>query len=335
MKKIFAVAVLSALSSVAMADVTLYGNVEGTVERTKGNSTVVHSDGSYIGFKGSESLNPNLKAIWQFEQGIDLSSNDTRDYNFKESTRDSFIGLKMDGVGKVSFGKQTLPYVKMVQGMDLNREKNTTLLGNYGRTDRVRNNASALIETDSFAGFSAGVGYAAEDKGFGLAEKTKTVSTSVNYDNGTGVIGGVAYEQARDFVLADDKRQNVAGQVGYRFANGAKVLGGYEHLRYQAVNKVKQDVASVTATMPIDKFELGANYTRAFESKVNGVENGGKANIYTAQAKYNLSNRTSVGANYSYIDNSNGSAYTFRNDTGVTNFGDSKSSYGVTLKHEF
>ena len=65
----------------AMADVTLYGNIEASIEngkvpgllrRRQKSTTRIDDTGSLIGFKGSENLGSGLKAIWQVEQGLNI-----------------------------------------------------------------------------------------------------------------------------------------------------------------------------------------------------------------------------------------------------------------------
>ena len=111
MKKLIALAV-AALPMAAMADVTLYGNIEASIENGKsvayagGNTkstaatkstTRVDDTGSLIGFKGSENLGNGLKAIWQVEQGLNIDgttgAGSGNGYNNTWATRDSFIGL--------------------------------------------------------------------------------------------------------------------------------------------------------------------------------------------------------------------------------------------------
>ena len=80
MKKLIALAV-AALPMAAMADVTLYGNIEASIENGKSlaysggakkSTTRIDDTGSLIGFKGSENLGNGLKAIWQVEQALSI-----------------------------------------------------------------------------------------------------------------------------------------------------------------------------------------------------------------------------------------------------------------------
>ena len=74
-------ATLAGLSAAALADVTVYGAIDETLESVSargaansskniGQTTRVNSNSSLIGFKGSEDLGNGLKAIWQVESGV-------------------------------------------------------------------------------------------------------------------------------------------------------------------------------------------------------------------------------------------------------------------------
>ena len=80
MKKILITLTAAALPFAASAEVVLYGQVKSTI--TFGQVKIIGSEGteksatatrindntSRIGFKGSEKLSDDLKAIWQVEQ---------------------------------------------------------------------------------------------------------------------------------------------------------------------------------------------------------------------------------------------------------------------------
>ncbi|MBY0345583.1 MAG: porin, partial [Neisseriaceae bacterium] len=79
MKKTLISLAIAGLPLVAMADVTLYGNVKmgvetsmvkGTETQAELNRTTIDDLGSYIGFKGTEELGGDLKAMWQVETRV-------------------------------------------------------------------------------------------------------------------------------------------------------------------------------------------------------------------------------------------------------------------------
>ena len=80
MKKAIIALTIAALPFAASAEVVLYGQVKSTITsgqvKIKGNegteksatATRINDNTSRIGFKGSEKLSDDLKAIWQVEQ---------------------------------------------------------------------------------------------------------------------------------------------------------------------------------------------------------------------------------------------------------------------------
>ncbi len=80
-RKMLVVALSAACASpLALADVTIYGTMNSSLESVKATGAAnsandvkstsrVSSNTSKIGFKGQEDLGNGLKAIWQVEQG--------------------------------------------------------------------------------------------------------------------------------------------------------------------------------------------------------------------------------------------------------------------------
>ena len=101
MKKTLIALSLAALSSAAMADVTLYGTIKAGVEtgQTKVKTatttekshteTAIADFGSRIGFKGHENLGNGLNAIWKVEQKTSVAGTDSGWGN-----RQAYIGLE-------------------------------------------------------------------------------------------------------------------------------------------------------------------------------------------------------------------------------------------------
>ena len=113
MKKTLIALSLAALSTAAMADVTLYGTIKAGVEtgQTKVKTTTttekshtvtqIADFGSRIGFKGHENLGNGLNAIWKVEQKTSVAGTDKGWGN-----RQAYIGLETTAVlsatGKMS-----------------------------------------------------------------------------------------------------------------------------------------------------------------------------------------------------------------------------------------
>lgn len=156
MKKTLIALALTTISTAAMADVVLYGQIKGGVEVTKikgvsGTTTQIVDYGSRIGFKGQEQLNGDLKAIWQLEQDVNIGGGST---GF--GTRDSFVGLS-GNFGTVKAGYQETP-VKALNGKldEWEYDSDDAGLGVFTRDNDASARKLALsYETPNFNGFTA------------------------------------------------------------------------------------------------------------------------------------------------------------------------------------
>lgn len=329
-------------SATAFADVTLYGNMQANVEKARHEKVEANSNGSYIGFKGKEVLSSNTNAIWQYEQGVEVGSTESntltsKEKSFKDDIRDSYVGLENATVGKITVGKQTLPYSATVNQLDQHVDKSISNRQFFGGETQKRNVGSVMYETPNLYGASASVAYAAETQD-GLDERMRTVSSAIKYKI-AGVEAAVAHEQQRNSLADNDRRDSFAATGSYKIAGlNTKVGAGYEHTQYRdqaRLNKVKQDAATINVETGITpNVDLTATYTHLFDNKTNNVkQKDSNANIYTAGVNYNLSPRTTLGSYYSYIDNKANSSHTFGNSDGVAN--KNQYGYGLTMSHKF
>ena len=74
----------------------------------------ISANSSYLGFKGSEDLGNGLKAIFQYEMGLDFTNNGTLG-----ATRDSFVGLSHANAGTVVLGNLTGPTRALGSALDV------------------------------------------------------------------------------------------------------------------------------------------------------------------------------------------------------------------------
>ena len=114
------------LAHAALADVTVYGVLDSTLESVSarhanqagkdiGPVSRVSSNSSLIGFKGMEDLGDGLKAIWQVENGVAIDSG-----NGSFASRDSFVGLS-GPAGTVQLGLLTSPARQLPAMWDVNQ----------------------------------------------------------------------------------------------------------------------------------------------------------------------------------------------------------------------
>lgn len=247
---------LSGLSTAALADVTLYGAIDETLESVSargaansalniGQTTRVTSNSSLIGFKGAEDLGNGLKAIWQVESGLAI---DTGGGNF--GTRDTFIGLTGPSMGTLQLGYLTSSARAMGGIFDINKAgtgigMSAALLGKLGNlavTDaalktqatgqialfdsRLRN--SVQYTTPTFNNFSGSALYSTGENGVG--PRAYNANIGVKYDDGAW-FAALAYTRSTTgadnnsatSVSAFEKVSDLRAALTYRFSANTRI----------------------------------------------------------------------------------------------------------------
>lgn len=280
MKKTLIALALTALPVVSMADVVLYGDIKGGIEVSKakdvsGTVTNLVDYGSYIGFKGSEQLNGDLKAIWQVEQGVDIAGgaygeNGTRGFG----TKDSFVGLT-GGFGTVKAGHQSTPVKELNGKLDVwsyddgGFATSGTLpsaagLGMFTRgTDAVDRYVAVTYETPNFNGVSAKAFVSPSDNnstkfdpitGDAKVEDSSVYGLSASYAQPNG---GFFADVAGTYVRDGDTVQRLQAATGsYSNNEGYQALAqvGYETQNWMlgAAYQRTHDVSTIRNT-PISR----------------------------------------------------------------------------------
>ena len=223
MKKTLIALALVSLPVAASAEVILYGKIRGGVEYThEGNSATPKSEknawgvvdySSYIGFKGSEDLGGNLKAIWQIEATAKLSGGNIA------NNRDSFIGLE-GGFGTVKVGRVSTPLRNAVVDQD-NWEYDSRVLG-LGYYSRFAQRRTSLnYQSPDFGGF---------DFAFQIAPGSNVHGGS-RTDDGKPVFGlGLGYKNSGFFVryAAEYARKSTAAAGGLKDSHVHNLSAGYD-----------------------------------------------------------------------------------------------------------
>ena len=222
MKKTLIALALVSLPVAASAEVILYGNIRGGVEFTReGTSAQLKSErnawgvvdyGSYIGFKGSEDLGGNLKAIWQVEANTSLAGNSF------VNNRDSFVGLE-GGFGTVKIGRVSTPLKQALDAQD-NWEYDSRVLGlgYYGRFGQRR--TSLNYQSPDFGGF---------DFAFQMAPGSNVHGGRTN--DGKPVFGlGLGYKNSGFFAryAVEYARKSTAAAGGLKDSHVHNLSAGYD-----------------------------------------------------------------------------------------------------------
>lgn len=331
MKKTLLAIALAAVSTTSMADVILYGNIKGGVEVTKtvgvsGTTTAIADYGSYIGFKGHENLNGNLKAIWQLEQDVDVAggaygTNKTQGFG----TRDSFVGLASD-FGTVKVGYQSTPIKAVNDRLDIweyGQGGKVAGLGEFTQDSDANTRAVAIsYETPNMGGFTATAYVSPSDNNQG--NKTDGRDRAIY-----GV--GASYEQPEGGFFADMAGVYVkAGE--HNFTNtSARHAPNYDHA-YQAIVQAGYEQGNVLVGVAAQRAKnVDVNYDVRNEVAVSGAYKVTPALRLKASAAYGFKLVDQSGAkaygNGKYLQGVVGADYAFSKRTmvngqvGYTQFG--------------
>ena len=222
MKKTLIALALVSLPVAASAEVILYGTIRGGVEFTReGTSAQLKSErnawgvvdyGSYVGFKGSEDLGGNLKAIWQVEANTSLAGGSF------VNNRDSFVGLE-GGFGTVKIGRVSTPLKQALDAQD-NWEYDSRVLGlgYYGRFGQRRTSLS--YQSPDFGGF---------DFAFQMAPGSNVHGGRTN--DGKPVFGlGLGYKNSGFFAryAVEYARKSTAAAGGLKDSHVHNLSAGYD-----------------------------------------------------------------------------------------------------------
>lgn len=248
-QKLIALAIASALSAPAFADsATVYGKLFLTVDSTDAGAipsasvptrTRILSNSSRLGFKGSEQLTEDLKAIYQMEANVDAAG--SSDKGFGNATRNTGVGLQ-GGFGKVILGKWDSPYKVVHNKIELfDNDTQWTALQVIGRSEgknySTRQKNMVQYWTPSFSGFSGALMYSPdENKSLTPANLNKyIVSTSAKYDLDNLYVSA-GYEIRNDQTVAGS--QDSAFRAVGKYSLGGAWLGlTYENIQTAKIGK--------------------------------------------------------------------------------------------------
>lgn len=319
MKKLIALAV-AALPMAAMADVTLYGNIEASIENGKSlaysggakkSTTRIDDTGSLIGFKGSENLGNGLKAIWQVEQALSIDGTNVNGNN-TWATRDSFVGLT-GNFGTVRLGKLSTylnsdmeKYDAWIYGAGVNGATWTTAYTLDGRFDNA-----IRYDSPNLNGFKFTAAY-------GFDEKRTTVGNG-NRSNQAMWNLGAGYENAGYYVDAGYVAYQDTDATGSKDSNYWRLEGGYNAnnllvaLAYgqsklydgAAVDAKKTKEAALTVGYTMGALTPKFTYAHVWDTKTSGVKADDGINQYVIGVDYALSKRTTAYTSFGYVKHDN------------------------------
>jgi len=366
-KKLLAAALGLAFAGAAQAqsNVTLYGIADGGIRFDKtsiGTLKSVNSggeSGTRWGLKGAEDLGGGLKAVFQFEQGFDLTDNSVVQGNIAGSAtsspsnstgsrffgRTSTVGLTGD-FGGVKVGRGYTPYFLMWDNVDpmdagLVGGAQNLVVGSTTRFDNGLYFDSANIYGIQFS-IAEKFGKSTTDS---TATSTKNAGNAVNvglsYSNGPAYVG-YSWLSVDNSVNESIKTKSNLLAASYDLGV-AKLAGLYSNFK-SSNNPVVTDKKSymIGVTLPVNSFKFFGEYGKITDNAAKNAGLNKDAKFLGLGAQYNVSKRTDfygsfgkyqVGANGSYTigDASNSALETGTNEPAGTN----PLSYQVGIRHKF
>lgn len=333
-KRILAVAIAAAavIPAAAMADTSLYGNINMSYDVLGGDNAADTSSGfssnsSFIGVKGSEKLRDNLSLIYQYETEFDVGTT-TGSNGGLGNQRNTYIGVKGD-FGTVIAGRHDTPFKMMGSKYDLFRDtiadSRNMLSGpaGYDRTWDLRpaqtiayaspdiHGAEFKVayvgdwSTDPNVGFTSAQGpYTSGNRAFSLSASYQIADFSVD----------AAYEHHKlnSSLYSPTEDSASAYRLGGTYSrDGVKVMGLYQDIQHVAFSAESQRSFGVGAA-----YSMGSNTFKAQYLKANNVGNtdntGG--DLWAVGYDYSLSKQTTLYAVYARSNNADLGNYGIMSD---------------------
>ncbi len=307
-KKLIALA-LASLSSAAFADatnVTIYGVADATFDvirvsdnaNNTPNFNRVSTNGSHIGFRGTENLGNGLSAIFQFESDAKFDNGGSL-----STGRDSFVGLS-GNFGKVLLGTLTAPTRALGARLDVNTGEgigsNTAILGKLGGRLAYGNLQKTLINVGSIASVT-------DYNLSGRSNDTTSLFDSRHKNSIAYVSPSFSGFQASAVYMANENKSEGAAafpfgpintsayDLGLTYDNGPIYIGGtYAELRVKNDNPIP--VLLVPSDTKVKEARLGGIYDFGMatirglyaRTKVEGGGTDVKQNVWGLGATYNV-----------------------------------------------
>jgi predicted porin len=207
-------------------------NHQGTVLGTDGklqSSLLIEDFGSFIGVRGSETIDENIKMIWQVEQYItadhsglanDAAGNPTKN---TLANKDSYMGL-LGNFGSVRMGRlSTIPKndMEVVDPWDYDG-KGVTGLAMFTRLDGRMSNA-VRYESPGYFGTKLAVIYSPDEAKDAQGRAKDTLNAALIYKDATYYVGYSYYKKTNTNGSDDDTWHRA--EVSYDHQSWALALG--------------------------------------------------------------------------------------------------------------
>ena len=315
-KSLIALACASAFAGSANAQsLTTYGIVDmgfvGESGGTAGSIDKITSgaqSGTRLGFKGTEDLGNNMKALFVLETGIAADKGGFNQSNLAFA-RQSFIGIQSDA-GTLTLGRQYTPFFLTLNGVA--DPFASGLAGNAQNlipSSGIRMDNAVKYASPIFSGISAEVAYGFGESTAGADRASRNVGGSIGYSDGTLNVR-LAHHRANNSTTGTTDDTSTMLAANYKF-EVAKVFAAYSNNDVQISGRGKSRDLLIGVSVPFGNHTFIASYiNKDGRSALNR-----DANQLGLGYTYALSKRTNLYAAWASIDNKNGAPYTVGNNS--------------------
>lgn len=315
---------LAAAGACAQSNVAIYGLLDSALVATRGAPEGAEtklesgvSNGSRIGFRGTEDLGDGLSAIFLLEAGIELDTG-ASDQDGTLFGRQAYMGLK-GRWGTLTAGRQYTPIYHTVTAIDPFNNNYGGAAGQLmsGEKAGTRRPNTVMYASPDMGGLSAQLAY-----GFGEVpgdlDKSRQLGASLTYKSGPVLLRG-GYNRTTNATATDSARNFlIIGEYDF----GVLTAGlGYGNNKGQRGIDSRDYIAALTVPLG------GAHTLMAtliHKSDRAGTDMG--ANQVAAAYTYYLSKRTNVYVAYAKLSNTR---FT------TTKFGNGDRELDIGIKHLF
>ncbi len=262
----------------ALAEPVLYGKANVSLQSNDENgvsTTDLVSNASRLGVKGSEKINDDLTAVYQFEFEVAIDDGDNKGDTFGQ--RDIFVGLQGDTWGKVIAGKFNTPMKQAGKPVDLFNDLEGDLKSIVSVSENRASNSVQYSTPSSWGPVTGTIDYvASEDETI-----NDGISASAVFEQ-EGLYLAIAYDM--DVEAEDVDVYRLVAQYSF----GDFKVGGLYEDQDPGVSGLKNgDAWLVSAQYQLDKTTFKAQYG---ESDI--VSDGG--DTYSLGVDYKLHKQVKV-----------------------------------------
>lgn len=336
-KSLVALALAGAFASAAQAQsIEMYGIVDmGFVKESGGAAgsftklTSGAQSGTRLGFKGTEDLGNNTKALFVLETGIAADRGGFNQANTPQGlafARQSFVGLQSD-MGTVTMGRQYTPYfLTMLVGDPFAAGMAGAAQNMLMPGANIRMNDTVKYTSPVFAGFSGEAAY-----GFGEQADTtfraRQVAGYLNY-SGAPVNVRLGYLKKNNATTpADTTNWILAANWDVKVAKLFAAMTDNDDASAGTTPRKSKDYL-IGAQVPFNKHTFIASYI--YKDGDNGTT--GNANQLALGYTYTMSKRTNLYAAWGRINNGTNIPLTVGNNSEV---GSGDKAFNLGIRHVF